>query len=426
MSSANAWKVRNPLRSELLLVYLILLMNLQMLSNMFSFGFRVSSLVPNLVLLLIGAWLILFKRFSNAVDIAVFAFLLINISSILFYFQPGHPVDVLAIFYGMNICIIPVLTYFVARMVPANKIDGLIRAFVYFSAAVFIFFFVLHLGRPAFYSDYLFRSLQAAGVVEEWQAFARMQGYLGSTAVGAVACICIWCLAFVKVRSVLFFPLAVVFLFAVALTLQRSSMVIAVLAFSWVIFRRPGLGVPSLVGIIIAVFVAISMIGTDILELGIRIFDRLLEAIDALSYEDRVSYQKVWPVMEAYPIGMGVGATTSAVDSAGLNPGGQIVDANHMRILADVGMLGLLAFFMPVFIGLSRLLDGCRIRGLTLGLMLLTLNIQATGTNTFDSYYVAHIYWAMIGFLATETGLNYTGTRQDARSGPPVTVGESA
>lgn len=425
MSSANAWKVRNPFRSELLLVYLILLMNLQMFSNLFSFGFRVSSLVPNLLLMLIGAWLLLFKRFANSVDIAVFTFLFINIGSILLYFQPGHPVDVLAIFYGMNICIIPVLTYFVARMVPAEKIDSLIRAFVYFSAMIFLFFFALHFARPAFYTEYLFRSLEAAGVVEEWQAFARMQGYLGSTAVGAVACICIWCLAFIKVRRALFFPLVLIFLVAAALTLQRSSMVIAMLAFSWVVFRRPGIGVPSLVGMIIAAGIAVSTIGTDIVELGVRIFDRLLEAIDALSYKDRVSYQKVWPVVEAYPMGMGVGATTSGVDSAGLNPGGQIVDANHMRILADVGILGLLAFFMPVLIGLGRLFDGCRNRGLTLGLALVMLNIQATGTNTFDSYYVAHIYWAMIGFLATETGLNYARTQQQSMAVSPVTTVES-
>ncbi len=51
-----------------------------------------------------------------------------------------------------------------------------------------------------------------------------------------------------------------------------------------------------------------------------------------------------------FPLGVGLGGTSSAAENNGLTTRGQVVDANFMRILADLGFQGLASFLFVLIV----------------------------------------------------------------------------
>jgi hypothetical protein len=115
-------------------------------------------------------------------------------------------------------------------------------------------------------------------------------------------------------------------------------------------------------------------------------------------FEERmVSFNKGWEVISEYPLGLGVGANTSGADSAGANPGGQVVDANFLRIWADLGILGFGTFIMIILFALRRALATGEPFAWTL--IVLIYCVQALGSNVFDNFYVSHLFWLLLGVI---------------------------
>lgn len=382
---------------------LIFLMNIQMLTNILPFGFRISTVVPNAIITIFSFYFLLKRKYMNAVDISVCVYIIVSVLSLVFYLNPHNPVDITASAYGLNISVAPAMIYFVARALPSEDIPKTLSRFVIFNCFLLIIFVVLHVVRPDFYFTYLQSALASRGAVEEWQLFGRLQGYLGSTAVGVICVVSIFILGGIGKSRPYDDALLFVFLMAAFLTLQRSSMVLSVFGLVWILYNRSA--IKSMVTLsfgVAALFLLTTKVGIDIALLE-RIADKVFEVKDAISYSERVSYTTIWAVIEQYPFGMGLGATTSAVDSAGLNPGGQLVDANHIRILADTGLLGLAAFLSSFIVIVIRVFRKPTIFNWSLFFVLLAMQVQATGTNVFDSYYVVHIYWVVMGFLSTSS-----------------------
>ena len=124
------------------------------------------------------------------------------------------------------------------------------------------------------------------------------------------------------------------------------------------------------------------------------------DVINSNPYSERaISYQKGLMYLSEFPFGMGIGATTSAADNGGAHPGGQVVDANYMRILSDLGIVGLYVF-IAVLVFATRSIF-VRQRPKAFLVILLIYSFQATGTNVFDSYYVTHLYWLFLGIIDT-------------------------
>jgi len=94
-----------------------------------------------------------------------------------------------------------------------------------------------------------------------------------------------------------------------------------------------------------------------------------------------------------------LGATTSAADLAQANLGGQVVDANYMRILSDLGLPGLSLF---LFIN-GAVLWSLRKKPNRFAFMaaLAIYGIVALGTNVFDHYYMGHFYWLLVGIMTS-------------------------
>lgn len=400
---------------------LFLLMNMQMLTNMLPLGFRISTVVPNTILILASLPFLLKRKHVNAVDISVYAYIVVSVLSLVLFLDPRSPVDIFAAIYGLNIVVAPAMIYFVARAFSLEDIPKTLSRFLTFNWLLLIAFIVLHVVRPDFYIAYLQNALGALGYVQEWQFFSRLQGYLGSTAVGVLCVVSVFVLGGLKENWPGHGLLLLVFLAAAFLTMQRSSMVMISLGVMWVLYNRPAANTVAALSFgFVASFILAVKAGVDISILD-RIVDRVFEIGDVITYSDRTSYWRVWALMEQHPFGMGLGATTSAVDTAGLHPGGQMVDANHIRILADTGLLGLAAFLSSFIVIAVRVLKRPTVFNWSLFLVLFAMQVQATGTNVFDSYYGIHIYWTIMGFLSTSSipKIATEGSSESASAGLP-------
>jgi hypothetical protein len=144
----------------------------------------------------------------------------------------------------------------------------------------------------------------------------------------------------------------------------------------------------------------------------------MIDALTGLGSER--GYAPGFKYLSEYPMGVGLGATSSAAELAGLSRWGQVVDANLMRIAADLGIIGLLAFiFVLGRAGLSALRTAQPVPWLT---FLLAYLVVMIGTNTLDSYYVSHVFW--FGVAAIEGNRAYAkaaaASLTEARAGSHV------
>jgi hypothetical protein len=235
--------------------------------------------------------------------------------------------------------------------------------------------------------------------LEAWQVYARLQGALGSTVMGSICAISILMLIPAGFGGLKKFVFALIFAIVALLSFQRSAILAVFLASvalwaSVVNWKSAFTGIIALIALSMPLFFVMQIENAEFS----RLVDRVVEAWQTLSFADRPTYQLIGRHLADYPFGMGLGATTSAADSAGLNPGGQMVDANHMRLLADLGPLGLAIFLLTVLLALCR--SAGRRSTLWLGGVVFVLNLQALVTNLLDSFYISHLYWMALGMLS--------------------------
>jgi hypothetical protein len=73
------------------------------------------------------------------------------------------------------------------------------------------------------------------------------------------------------------------------------------------------------------------------------------------------------------------------------------VDANFLRIWADLGILGFGTFIMIILFALRRALATGEPFAWTL--IVLIYCVQALGSNVFDNFYVSHLFWLLLGVI---------------------------
>jgi hypothetical protein len=130
-----------------------------------------------------------------------------------------------------------------------------------------------------------------------------------------------------------------------------------------------------------------------------------------LNWGDR-GYGPGLAYMVDFPFGVGLGGTSSGAQAAGLAARGQVVDANFMRILTDLGLLGLWSFVAILFLAARSALKK---KDDSVGWMLLIglICLICLGTNTLDSYYVSHCFWMFLGAIDTRDRVSRsTGERR--------------
>jgi hypothetical protein len=373
-------------------------MQLPLLVNMLPLGF---SLSPGFFSLLVFVVLLADKRYWSSfgnLDLLVLAYLIFSLSTFLLYLIPTNPVGFFAYVIGINIAVMPMLMYLFGRAVRGGERMIVSEFIVSINATVLLFSIIMQVLRPDFYTEYLATTLESAGATEVWQFYARMQGYLGSTALGILCSMSMLLLLATSYRAIFKFCLASVFLIGAMLTFQRSSMLISILVYAYVLNNITIRQGSRFGGFLILSLVVIILLLSEN-ELIVSVINRLSEILEAFDLSERKSYYLIVPQLNNFPFGMGLGATTSAADTYGYNPGGQIVDANHMRILSDLGPIGLLLFIvLSGYAIVSAYNHGIFV---PYGLIVVGYNLQAIGTNVFDSYYTGHLYWFYLGLIGS-------------------------
>src|SRR5438046_3549480 len=101
--------------------------------------------------------------------------------------------------------------------------------------------------------------------------------------------------------------------------------------------------------------------------------------------------------LRPFPLGVGVGATSSAAKNAGLLTEPEVADANFMRIAADLGVEGL-ALYLLVLAAAGWRAWQSRNRAAWLAILAMHSGIMLS-TNVFDSYYISHTFWILLAVI---------------------------
>jgi len=349
------------------------------------------------------------KRYS-LLDFFVFLFLGLSLFSGLLFLQKNNPASPLAYLFGLHHLVIPMFLYYCSKSIPADGQANLLKIICMLNLFYIAVGLIMYYWRPEFYSNYLMNWEFHGEITEHWQLFGRLRSYLGSTTVGILSGTTIVLVDFLKIKKFLKHALVVILFIAGLLSQQRggyAAIIVGVVYYGFLSRKTVSNKTGFLVlgtGLFIALFAVFSIrVGRFEGQINIvektrqRLFEETLTA-EQIS-ERKAGYIDGWRNIRNFPLGLGIGATLSASDWAGANPGGQVVDANFMRILSDLGIGGLLLFLLLNALALrSSWKKKNRWAWISI---LLIYNVIALGTNVYDVYYVNHLYWIFLGMMNT-------------------------
>lgn len=374
--------------------FLILLIPLFI--NMLQFDFRIAPVAVNIFfsIYVLSQPKVLFRRdveFGSVIFLVIWCFLSLGL-----FLLPYNPSSVLAFPVGIHVFLIPVLTFFLALRLRWTDVSAILSSLILLHVGLVLVSILLHFSQPDFYTVYLATQFAELGGLDLWQYYARLQGPLGSTSIGVLCCSSIFLMPLTRFSNNAKTICILIFAAGSFLTFQRSSMFLVFFGLLFNLKYMSFFGKFTFLfftlGILTAAFSSFGQL--EIIE---RIFGRIGEIQNVLTLGDRSSYGIVLSNLTEYMLGFGLGATTSLADSRGYNPGGQIVDANHLRIMSDLGIAGLAIFTMSWLVPISKAVVFRRV--LPLIVTIVAFQLQALGTNVFDSYYTGHLYWFYLGLL---------------------------
>jgi hypothetical protein len=334
----------------------------------------------------------------TVLDLVFSGYLLLAIVSLVDYAWPSNPASIASYLYGLNVQVLPMFTYFLAKGFDEQDLQRVIRVFIMLQVACSVIGIPLFFGRPDFYTAYLVERL---GFTTDYQNYARLQSYMGSTAVGILSAVAIALLTKSGFRRVTRYMLALLFMISIFLTQQRGAYVSGALATAYLLYKsRVSLLQLSVAVVIIGVVVVLvaSSFGLTF-DLAVTIaHNRVVDDIvhgDPLG-ERAVSWAKGFRFVSEFPLGLGLGATTSAADTAGAHAGGQVVDAYYMRVASDLGIAGLIWFLL--LLATAGLVSLFRPATEAIAVVVAIFAFQSIGTNVLDSFYVSHVFWMLLGY----------------------------
>jgi hypothetical protein len=338
-------------------------------------------------------------RFTK-LDFAVLGYIGISLLSVVLYYQPNSPTPIEAFSYGVHLFILPMFTYFAVKTLGPQLQHRLILGVCLLNLFAMVVGLYLFYERPDFYHAFLLASFQEKNITEDWQVYSRMGSYMGSTAVGTVCASTIILLSLNRSGLALMTFALPLLLVSVLLSKQRGGIAACFMALIYLICTNRRYFWLKLLALLISV---------PALSYGLNLFDEKYEGTVDHVYE-RSTYDMVTvflhrgygPGLEYFvdfPFGVGLGGTSSAAQSAGLAERGQVVDANFMRILADLGIIGLSSFLLVLWFAVQA--AGRKEKQLGWVVLVGVHVLICLGTNTLDSSYVSHCFWLFLGIIDT-------------------------
>jgi hypothetical protein len=404
-------------RADFLVGYVVA-MHALMFANLFLAGRSIPS--PVLLPFAVGTLWLTVRFFAEVLrqrtpsvsplDLAVSAYLAVSLVSLVQFVLPGNPASPRAYLYGLSLQVVPMLMYFAGRCVDAASVPRILAVLVAAQAFCALVGIPLFFTRPDFYSNYLVDRL---GYTADWQTYARLQSYMGSTATGILSAVAIVLLANLRMAMLLRYGLALLFLLTIFLTQQRGAYVSGVLAFAYLVYRSKfsvlqlSLAAGATVGGVLA---GLASLGLDIALLEGIMRNRIVEdlLLGSPLGERLSSWDKGLAFLAQQPLGLGLGATTSAAQDAGAHVNGQVVDAYYMRVAADLGVHGAMLFVLVLVLGALQGLGRTAVQGLVVVVAIYAF--QSIGTNVLDSFFVSHAFWLLLG-LAGAQGRTHAQSR---------------
>jgi hypothetical protein len=417
----------NPRRVYLYLIGYLVVLHALPFFNMLLGGAIPVFVVVNAVAAYSG-WLVVRYLHARAVlrpmltplDLAITGYFLLSAASFLLFFQDEHPVPASAFAYGVHYLVVPIALFFTAKGIDADKRVNVIRWICGLNVWLIAVGVILYVTQPAFFSDFLIRYYSASSQVPG-EIHSRMTSYFGSTAVGMVAAVTIALVPAARYGPLVTGLIVALMVAGAALSQQRGAFIATMLALVYYLFatrvKMRWKLVSVLVGgaVLISVAVWVNAKYAGILDLLIH---RLVTINEALA-ERASAYAAAGSYFSDFPFGAGVGTTVSAAGRTALNLRGEITDANFARIFADLGPAGLLLFVAVIVLAVHR---AFRLRGGLGWVVLLAIYcIVAVGMNVFDTYYVGHLFWLLLG-LVDSMPLPAVAARRAVAPIPPALV----
>ncbi len=322
-------------------------------------------------------------------------YLLCSLFSAVSYTYNGRPFAVYLSAIGFNV--VPTLLYILGYNASKNRIFTVdyVNQLLLPPVILMGIGIVLYLIMPSFYYAHI-------GVSPDSYTYGlgeyRYGAFVGSLALGSI---CVSCLALVlsifnelKTWKKLLYMLIIIF--NVIFCMQRSAWGVACLLILYYFYKRIREGSSSIIKILIVAVIVIiagaAIIIPNLSEEQIIYFGLRLQSFNMESFLGR---SEQW--LE------GLGIFKSNIWGFGLGSVGQkavpynlevVTDGNHIRILAELGVIGFLAFIVmnvTAFRGFYRSHNYC------LSFLIVCYNISAIGSPIFDQWYASFYFWLILG-----------------------------
>jgi hypothetical protein len=336
-------------------------------------------------------------------DLLVTAFLAWSLASFVLYFQSDNPSQLSAYAYGVHLYVMPIFGYFAVKTLSVRDQQRALSFFLWSNVCLIVVGLYLWWAKPDFYTVFLRQILFEEK--EDWtdlMIYLRLQSYLGSTALGAICAVTVALAGAVGTSVWKTIAVVSVSLPAVILTYQRGGQAATALALASLIFWGKGSRTTRILifagSLILAAGVLIGLTMHSDAGLGYYLQRRSDFSTQMLA-ERSGGYTMGMVYATAFPLGIGLGGSGNAASDAGLQNWGRVVDANFMRILADLGVQGLMLFLLIIGVAIHA---GLRKRKNTgLACIIAIYAIIAIGTNVFDGHLTPQLFWLIMGIADT-------------------------
>jgi len=334
-------------------------------------------------------------------DGLVGAYAVYSLASFFLYFQPGHPATPVAFVYGVDHLLLPLPLFFAVKLVSPRDQRSIIKTICVLNVGMVVAGLLLFYLRPAFYTTYLTNYFEESrNLVTQAVLYVRLNSYVGSTAVGILSALTMVLISHLRIGRVATAAAISLLVVAAVLSQQRGGLLGGAMALAYYLAAGHGrlAGRVALIAVLFAVIAGVALF-FEARYPGLLAYsaDKAFSSGSALS-ERFHSYRVGWNYFLRFPFGLGLGATSSAVYNAGLIVGEEVTDANMARILADLGAVGVTLFLV--------LLSSAFVAALRTGrdalawlAVLAIYSAISLGTNVFDSFYVAHLFWLLCGII---------------------------
>ncbi len=391
-----------------LVIAYVCLMHAGPLLNLFALipGARVFPITTLGHLLMVYLTMRYFTQIGRAglsrLDLLVTAFVVWSLASFVLFFQADNPSDITAYAYGVHLYVMPIFGYFGVKTISSRNQQRVLKFILWSNVFVIVSGLYLWWARPAFYTVFLrevvFTSLEDWS---DWMMYLRLQSYLSSTALGLICAITVALVGAAGTGALRTIFVLAASIPAVLLTYQRGGQAGALVALVYLIFwgkasrtTRPLI----LIGGIALASVAIVVL-TSNSDVNLSYYLDRKNDYNSSLMEGRRGYTVGMDYVTAFPLGVGLGGSGNAAAGASLTQWDKVVDANFMRIFADLGVQGIMLFLTILGIGIHS--GFRRSKNIGLSFVIIIYSIVAIGTNVFDGHLTPQLFWLILGMADT-------------------------